>query len=253
MFYYYGGKARSAGRYPAPQRRLIIEPFAGAAGYSMYHICKDRRLECLLVEKDERVVAVWKMLLGMSAEEMLNYPVPEIGETTDDMFLMTSTASNGVAATNIMTVTRRLVRNIGFMKRRVAKILGAGVGARIEVVHGEYYSAPDEDATWFIDPPYTSPLREKSPRAGGNGYAFGCRAADLDFEKLGRWCRTRRGQAMVCEYADATWLPFRRLYGTANGLGKRYSEGIWTNAPRTLNVPPWSKTHAQGTGTEENG
>ena len=32
---YYGGKWRSAPRYPAPVHGRIIEPFAGAAGYAM--------------------------------------------------------------------------------------------------------------------------------------------------------------------------------------------------------------------------
>jgi len=32
---YYGGKWRAAPRYPAPRHDLIIEPFAGAAGYAM--------------------------------------------------------------------------------------------------------------------------------------------------------------------------------------------------------------------------
>lgn len=32
---YYGGKYRAAPRYPVPLHRTIVEPFAGAAGYSL--------------------------------------------------------------------------------------------------------------------------------------------------------------------------------------------------------------------------
>lgn len=36
MFYYYGGKAGRAKLYPHPRYPTIVEPFAGAAGYSMH-------------------------------------------------------------------------------------------------------------------------------------------------------------------------------------------------------------------------
>jgi len=32
---YYGGKFRAAPRYPTPTHKTIVEPFAGAAGYSL--------------------------------------------------------------------------------------------------------------------------------------------------------------------------------------------------------------------------
>jgi hypothetical protein len=47
-FVYYGGKWRAAPRYPAPRHDVIVEPFAGSAGYALrYH---ERKI--ILVEKD---------------------------------------------------------------------------------------------------------------------------------------------------------------------------------------------------------
>jgi site-specific DNA-adenine methylase len=37
FFTYTGGKYRLAPRYPEPRHNLIIEPFAGSAGYSLRH------------------------------------------------------------------------------------------------------------------------------------------------------------------------------------------------------------------------
>jgi hypothetical protein len=37
FFSFFGSKWRVAPHYPAPERDLIIEPFAGSAGYSLRH------------------------------------------------------------------------------------------------------------------------------------------------------------------------------------------------------------------------
>lgn len=36
--------------------------------------------------------------------------------------------------------------------------------------------------------------------------------APLDYPKLARWCKARKGQVIVCERPSATWLPFAPLY-----------------------------------------
>jgi len=36
MFSYYGSKSKLAQHYPTPKYDTIVEPFAGAAGYSLY-------------------------------------------------------------------------------------------------------------------------------------------------------------------------------------------------------------------------
>jgi len=54
----------------------------------------------------------------------------------------------------------------------------------------------------------------------------------VDYERLASWCRTRKGQTIVCENEGATWLPFEPFLVTkANESktgGKRSREAIWT-------------------------
>lgn len=58
----------------------------------------------------------------------------------------------------------------------------------------------------------------------------GYRCTGLDYAVLADWCRTRRGQVMVCEQDGAEWLPFvpfRPITSTAN---TRKLEVIWTTS-----------------------
>lgn len=84
------------------------------------------------------------------------------------------------------------------------------------VVEGDFASAPDVEATWFIDGPY---------QRAGYGYVHGSR--DLDYPALARWCRSRRGQAIVCEAAGADWLPFSPFGATRGMSGAPSHEAIW--------------------------
>ena len=92
MFYYYGGKRRLARFYPAPQHDVIVEPFAGSAAYALRHLDPSTRARevkrVILVEKDQRVVDMWKRLLAMDPAELLKFPIPKAGERTDDRVLI---------------------------------------------------------------------------------------------------------------------------------------------------------------------
>ena len=59
MFDYYGSKNQLAKMYPEPRYGLIVEPFAGSAGYSMYWLQKRPDIKCVLVEKSDRVFGMW--------------------------------------------------------------------------------------------------------------------------------------------------------------------------------------------------
>ena len=79
--------------------------------------------------------------------------------------------------------------------------------AKVDVRLGDYRSAPDLEATWFVDPPYQPTRGMKTGQ--GLGYAPGCTSRELDYGELAEWCRSRRGQVIVCEQEGADWLPFR--------------------------------------------
>lgn len=82
---------------------------------------------------------------------------------------------------------------------------------------GPYTTAPNLRATWFVDPPYHGTRH------------YPCNASAIDFPALAEWCRSRRGQVMVCEADGATWLPFRHLAHVRAKRGTA-AEAIWTNA-----------------------
>jgi site-specific DNA-adenine methylase len=57
FFYYYGGKRKTAHGYGPPQFPTIIEPFAGALGYSCEWY-KGRQV--IGFDLDPKVAAIWK-------------------------------------------------------------------------------------------------------------------------------------------------------------------------------------------------
>jgi 16S rRNA G966 N2-methylase RsmD len=81
------------------------------------------------------------------------------------------------------------------------------------IKEGSYEELKNYEATWFIDPPY---------QFGGKYYKF----KNIDYNKLSHWCKTRKGQVIVCENMKADWLPFKplkQMYGQ-----KRLTiEAIW--------------------------
>lgn len=90
-----------------------------------------------------------------------------------------------------------------------------------EIRREPYWRLPDVEATWFIDPPYCGPA--------GRAY----RVNAINFEDLAEWCRSRKGQVIVCEGAGADWLPFRNLGTNHNGSAKSLNvEQVWTNLGR---------------------
>lgn len=86
----------------------------------------------------------------------------------------------------------------------------------------DYSDIPNQDATWFIDPPYQN-LQQHYRESKRN---------PMDFVALGEWCKSRNGQTIVCEQHGADWLPFRDLatvQATRNRNGRSSREVVWTN------------------------
>lgn len=222
---YYGGKWRAAPRYPQPLLKTIIEPFAGAAGYSMRY----PHLNVILVEKYHVVAEIWRWLIGASEREVLE--VPCVDDVDDLPSAVAQGARNLVGfCMNDATTAPRKVMSSGLQKLRAKGSALAGwseekralVASQVRfirhwrVIEGDYKSAPDVLATWFIDPPYNN-------KAGSYYVENG-----LDYASLATWCVERSGQRIVCENEGATWLPFREfatLQAGINGHGSK--EVIW--------------------------
>jgi site-specific DNA-adenine methylase len=70
MFSYYGSKSKVVDFYPPPKHKILIEPFAGSARYSLKYF--DR--EVMLIDKYEIVINVWKWLQQCSKQDILGLP-----------------------------------------------------------------------------------------------------------------------------------------------------------------------------------
>lgn len=227
---YYGGKWRSAPRYPAPRYNTIIEPFAGAAGYSLrYH---ERRI--VLVEKHPVIAEMWRYLIGVSSEEIRRIPyvehvgdlpawVPEGGRT------LVGFAMNAASVLPCKSLSAGLRQHAarGWKHSGWTEAQRERVALQVDhirhwqIVEGDYTLAPnDREATHFIDPPYNNAAGARYP----------CGPASIDYSHLAAYCRSRRGQVIACENEGATWLPFRSFGAIKAGPAKRVShEVIWTN------------------------
>ena len=241
IFYYYGAKSRYAGRYHPPQHRIVVEPFAGSAGYAVYHLVRGNIDGAILIEKDPRVVELWHRLLRMTPAEVLALKPPGHGHYTTDFLWMTLAASNALAKIPGYGFSGRAKAAADKMLTRIAKML-PHVQGKVIIIEGDYAEkSPDIEATWFIDPPYQS--TGLHPISRGNGYAKGCDTRSMDYTALAEWCRTRRGQTIVCEYEGADWLPFYPLHNGYNSIGdKHVTEAVWENPPRPSKRPQRAPT-----------
>lgn len=222
---YYGAKWRIAPRYPAPRHRTIIEPFAGAAGYSLRYPDRD----VILVERYPVIAEIWRWLIAATPDEVRAIPcvdalrdlparLPQGARNLVGMCLgLNATRPQAVLAKALKRPERSPAEGWGeVMRERVAAQVNAIKHWR--VIEGDYTSA-DVEATWFVDSPYR----------GRPGSHYTHHSGRIDYPLLARWCRARRGQTIVCEAAGADWLPFAP-FGETRGMGgggKRSREAVW--------------------------
>ena len=201
FFPFYGSKWRDAKRYHAP-RDLVIEPFAGSAGYSTFH----EPSRVVLNDCDPIIVGVWDYLIHVSSAEVLALPDLDVGQNVDSLTLPqearwligfwlnrgSSQPKKTKTAFSARTERAQLVWSQRARERIAAQV------DRIrhwEIRFGGYESVPMVDATYFVDPPYLDK---------GRYYRF----RDVDYPRLAAWCRRMPGDVIVCENAGADWLPF---------------------------------------------
>lgn len=235
---YFGGKWRAARRYPAPAypHLPIVEPFAGAAGYSCAFSGEFWRRDVTLVESNPVIAEIWRYLVATTAAEILSLPDVEcldaLPASTPEAARLFIGMCFGAGDTRPRPAVSPMVRRDGgWVKLRDRAARQVDRIRHWRVIEGDYTAAPDVEAVWFIDPPYQA-RGGRDTRPGGRGRVrYPCGADDLDFDTLASWCRSRRGQVIVCENDGAEWLPFRPFIDTATvGVrGQRSREVVWTN------------------------
>ena len=245
FFSFFGGKWRVARKYPVPRYGNIVEPFAGSAGFSTRYPERD----VVLVERDPKIAATWRYLIGTSPGEILALPDILPGQTVADLgvcqeagWLIGWWINKGSAAPHLSPSSNMRKSLSGEQpKDPPSGWWGSAIRQRLadQVQHIKHWKllegtcldvAPDIEATWFIDPPY---------ERAGKRYTYG--AKTISYSDLSDWCRTRTGQVMVCENRGAEWMPFKpfldiKAYegshgGADKGVhgGRVSKEVLWTN------------------------
>jgi hypothetical protein len=214
MFSYYGSKSKIVKYYPAPAHDKIIEPFAGSARYSLLYWDTPR---VLISDKFIKVVKVWEYLINSSEKDILGLPnvgykekIPDSLSDPEKWLIGYCIARGGKRP---CTMGHRF-NDWENDKKRIAKNLYKI--RHWQIKHSDYKDLENEEATWFIDPPY---------QVKGITYSH---YKTIDFNFLANWCKTRNGQVIVCENAGADWLDFKPML-KFTGMVNTNTEAIWTN------------------------
>ena len=217
MFSYYGSKSKIVQYYPQPTHDKIIEPFAGSARYSLRYWEKD----ILLVDKYRVIVDIWHYLQRASQKDILGLPRLEKGDnirnfniSKEESLFISYLIARGIS------VPQYKVGNFNSMDSDLKRIASDLYKIKHwKIIHCSYEALQNENATWFIDPPY---------QFGGHKYKEPNK--NINFHSLSIWSKSRQGQVIVCENTKANWLDFKPMIQMQGSMFKT-TEAIWTNFP----------------------
>jgi site-specific DNA-adenine methylase len=204
MFSYYGRKSKVIKYYPIPRYNTIIEPFAGSAVYSLYKDNWQRNV--ILLDRYEVITRIWKYLQSASSQDILKLPSVANGEELIKVngfseLLQEEKWLIGFSVNNASVMPKNFAGQMNFNswhrdQPRIAKDLFKI--KHWKILSGSYQELDNQEATWYIDPPY---------QFGGKYYKHSA----IDYYHLASWSIDRKGQVIVCENTKATWLPFKPL------------------------------------------
>ncbi len=228
FFSFFGSKFRVALHYPRPVHTTIIEPFAGSAGFSLRY----PHHQIYLYDIDPTICGVWDYLINVTPEEIRRLPlvfshIDELKVCPEAKFLIGFWLNKGTVApakspSKWMRDYQSKQPGCTYWSAAVVERVASQVETirHWKIGQASYADIPHEGpASWFVDPPY---------EVAGRAYRF----HDINYAHLGDWCRSRKGQVIVCENAGARWLPFQ-TFRTIKALeghrgGKKSVEVIWT-------------------------
>ena len=157
MWTYYGTKKKIAKYYPKPIYDKIIEPFCGAAQYSLYG--DNWKKDVLLVDKYDVICGVWDYLISdkTTSERILSLPKMEQGDKVDDLKDVCQEEKwlIGFCINSASAMPKKTTAKFNSWERH-KQLIAENI---FKVKHwnikqGEYYNIDNDEATWFIDPPY---------------------------------------------------------------------------------------------------
>jgi hypothetical protein len=205
MFTYYGTKKKLSPNYPKPSFDTIIEPFAGAAMYSLFENYWEK--DVILNDKYDKVYLVWDYLINhASVSDIKALPMLVEGLKLDNLDISEAERhllgfyANPSSAVPKKTVSARGAksweRHRNFLIDNLHKV------KHWKIYNKSYDELENIKGTWYIDPPY---------KFGGEYYHSSASNKHIDYEKLAEWCLSRKGEIIVCENDKADWLDFKPL------------------------------------------
>ena len=224
FFRYYGSKLRTARHYKPPALDVVVEPFAGSAGYSVYWNCPKVKL----YEKTDFICELWDYLINCSEQDIRD--LPDYIEDIDEVKALPSGPRSLVFRWLFMGNARKEVYdlNLTFQKKDKNGLWWSPpIKERLikqkplikdwTIDNCSYEQIPDIRAHWHIDPPYNNK----------SGIEYKHTNKEIDYSHLADWCKSRQGCVEVCEQSGADWLPFKLLLTNKNQRNKHYQEVVW--------------------------
>lgn len=209
LFKWFGSKWMSAKTLPPPVCDVIVEPFAGGAGYSLRHCEK----QVTLLETDPHISVLWSWIIKEATTDLvksipLNLPegtdIRSLGLSEGQALLLKSwQRTNNVG--NCWTISpwgNKPGQWTANTRDRVADEIHAVKHWRFVRGNGiDWLARAAGECTWFIDPPYQYNYQYRNTNR-------------IDYTRLAGICRQLFGQTIVCEAVcqktgkSPDWLPF---------------------------------------------
>ena len=227
-----------AKKYPSPNQDTIIEPFAGSACYALHYHWKKVKL----FDKYDVICGIWDYLIHAKEFEILALPILKDGDHIDNFNIPqesknligfwlatghTSPSKKLSGFSKIHSKEGKIMYKDGYERKTMPHKSWSESQKNIiasqlqyirhwEIKQDSYENIDNEQATWFIDPPY---------QMAGKGYKESSK--NIDFDHLGNWCQNRQGEVIVCENQGANWLPFEHFSTLINNQKKSTTEVVY--------------------------
>lgn len=219
LFKWFGSKWQSAKRYPSPEHDILIEPFAGGAGYSLNHCNRT----VIVWEEDPNLARLWQWLIKSATDDDIRLipvglpmgtDIRTIGLTQGQTLLLKHwQRTNNVGDCWTVSPWGHLPGQwTANTRARLADEIGA-------ISHWEFrdpYNYIDIPSSWFIDPPYLY------------NYKYRASLPPFDYQALSSLVQTihRDSQVIVCEAACKVsgripdYLPFKASHSSVTSRRK---------------------------------
>ena len=219
MFKWFGAKWNASKHYPAPKYKLIVEPFAGSACYSLRHAKTHR---AVLWDTCPEIAQLWRWLIGEARpRDVLAIPV-KLEPFTDIRKLWLSDGQQLLLKhwqrTNPQTACWT-TSPWGHLPGQWTENTRTRVAAQLPMIkHWEFRELKPDfevEATWFVDPPYQHNYDYKLP--------------PIDYAALAHRVLGLHGQVIVCEALHPKtgetpyWLPFKAFRETVTSRRKAHN------------------------------